>query len=53
MEVKDWASKTDRYDLGLMAQHYLETEGHAHEYWPSSGQASPRTRLEYPTDSIK
>ena len=49
----DWALEKDRFDLGVMAQRYLETEGHARKHWPSSGRASPRIMPEYPTDEIK
>lgn len=53
MEIIKWTSQTDRYELGVMAQKYLEhleIAGRARECWPSNGQASPRPRPEYPKD---
>ena len=52
MDITDWASATERYNLGVMAQHYLQTGGHAQQYWPSHGRASPRAGPEYPKDEI-
>lgn len=53
MHVTNWALEMDRFDLGVMAQRYLETEEHARKHWPSSGRASPRIRPEYPRDDIE
>lgn len=53
MNLTDWASERDRFDLGVMALHYLETGGHARRYWPSTERESPRTKPEYPTDKIQ
>ena len=52
MDVTNWAWERDRYNLGVMAKHYLETGGHARKHWPSNGQMSPRGRLIYPKDEL-
>ena len=51
MDITDWTSATERHTLGLMVQHYLETDGHGDRKWPSDGM--PRTRLKYPNDEIE
>ena len=53
MDLTSWASKKDRFELGVMALHYLETGGHARKSWPSPRRESSRKNLEYPTDKIQ
>lgn len=53
MDITDWGSERNRRILGLMAQDFLETDGYAFKYWPSSGRAEPQAGLEYPKDRIK
>lgn len=52
MNITNWALETDRYELGVMAQHYLQTGDHARKNWPPSEEASPRVKPEYPKDEI-
>lgn len=53
MDVGNWGRDSDRHDLGVMAQRYLETGGHARKHWPSNEQASARGRLVYPRDELE
>ena len=36
----DWESFDERYNLGVMAQEFVETGSNAHDFWPSDGGTS-------------
>ena len=49
----DWDSYVERYDLGVMAQQFVETSSNAHDFWPSDGGSSAQGSLRYPNDKVK
>lgn len=46
--LREWGSKTVRYELGLMAQDFLDVGGYGAKYWG----ASTRRALAYPRNKI-
>ena len=49
----DWDSEDERYDLGMMAQGFLESGRNAHDFWPSDGGPSAQVSPRSPNDKVE
>ena len=48
-----WDSEDERYDLGIMAQQFLESGSNAQDFWPSDGRSSAQVSPRYPNDKVE
>ena len=49
----DWESDVERYELGVMAQQFIETGSNINDFWPADGGSSAQVSLRYTKDKFK
>ena len=50
--LRVWNSDVERYNLGVMAQRFVENGSNAHDFWPSEREPSSQDKPRYPKDEV-